>query len=997
VFLHEEDASTWDNERVQKTLEAYAAHPFDLTTGPLLRFYLFKRSAQEQVLMLVIHHLIADLWTLTQLVKELQECYSMLKAGKPVNLPPVRWHYSDHVRWQADMLRSPQSQQRQTFWQEQLSGDLPVLQLPADHPRPAAQTYHGATHAFTLDPELTQRLQSLLRTQGITLYTFLLSAFQILLYRYTGQEDILIGSPTTGRYRAETEQIAGYFVNPIVLRAKVSGQLPFLTFLQQNRQTVLAALAHQDYPFPLLVEQLAPDRHPGRTPLFQTMFVLQQARQAREITAFLAGEPSARITSGDLQLAPHPLAQHTAQFDLTLEMVAAEQCIAGHFVYNTDLFTSATIERMASGWLRMVTSIVAQPEQSIHQLPVISPAEEAALLALSERQSITVAPDICLHQLVEAQVARTPRAVAMRFHAQELTYQSINQRANRLAHSLQRLGVGPETLVGICLPRTPELFISMLAILKAGGAYVPLDPTYPPQRLAYVLEDTQLQIIVTQEYLQDLFPAYTGQYLLLDQSSRELLCERDDNPVTTVQPENLAYVIYTSGSTGRPKGASIRHSSVVTFIHWSHTIYEPQATAGTLASTSINFDLSVYEFFTPLSNGGKVILVENALSLLDEPVTADITLLNTVPSAITELLQRQSIPETAHVINLAGEPLHNSLVQNLYQLSHITAIYNLYGPAEATTYSTYARLQPGATSTPPIGTPIANTRLLLLDRDLQLTPRGVAGEVYIGGAGLARGYYNQPALTAERFIPDRYSTCPGARLYKTGDIARYLPDGNLEYLGRNDDQIKIRGMRVELSEIEIALHRSPAVRDAVVLIRESASGTDKRLVAYLVPHQQQAFSIAELRHFLQTQLPGHMLPAHFLLLEVLPSTQNGKVDRQQLLTMELPASLPEAAFVAPRTSLEQDLAAIWSDVLEIERIGVYDNFFELGGHSLSASRVIARVRTAFAIELRLQAIFLRPTIAHMAEELEQALVMEASTEEIDAFLSLIASDPATRE
>ncbi|CAG0936139.1 nonribosomal peptide synthetase DhbF [Thermoflexales bacterium] len=986
VHFQEVDASEWSEKLLNAYLVEEAQRPFDLTQGPLFRVYRLTRPAGESVLLLAVHHIIADFWSMAVLMQELGQLYSAEQSGKPANLTPLALSYTDYGHWQAETLTGPTGDRLWTYWQQQLSGAPTVLDLPTDRPRPTIQSFRGAAQAFTLNQELTRQLKQIAQAEGATLYMTLLAAFQVLLYRYTHQEDILVGSPAAGRNRAQLAELVGYFVNPLVLRATLSGDLRFKDFLGQVRHTVLAALEHQDYPFPLLVERLQPMRDASRSPLFQVMFALEKAygRSQSGVPLFVQGQAGARLDLGGLELESLPLEQQAVQFDLMLMMEEAGESLSASLQYNTDLFEATTIARMIDVFQVLLKNIVAQPEHRIGSLPLL-PEDQYRQGVMAWNNTQAPYPQaLCLHHLFEAQVERTPQATALIFEDQRLTYRDLNQRANQLAHRLQRLGVGPEVLVGICMERSVNLVVGLLAVLKAGGAYVPLDPAYPQERLALMLDDTQVTVLLTQSSMMGQMPQGKAQVLCLDTDGQAIAAESQANPSGNADATNLAYVLYTSGSTGRPKGVAITQRSVVAMIAWAQTIFSLEDLTGVLASTSVCFDLSVFELFVPLSWGGTVILAQNLLQLPALPAAQEVTLINTVPSVMAELLRLGQLLASVRVVNLAGEPLPGQLVQQLYQQETVQRVYNLYGPSEDTTYSTAALIGREDEATPSIGRPIANTQAYVLNAWLQPMPWGTPGELYLGGDGLARGYLNRPNLTAERFIPNPFAQEGriGSRLYKTGDWVCYLQDGRLKYLQRADQQVKLRGFRIELREIEMVLTQHPAVREAAVLAREDQPG-DKRLVAYVVPGEelhlkqngqtsavQQAF-IHELRQYLKQKLPDYMVPSTWMLLEIMPLTPNGKLDRRALPVSDQTRPLLEQAFVAPRTLLEERLAGIWADVLRVDRVGVYDNFFELGGHSLLATQVVSRVREAFGVEPPLHTLFEGPTVAQLAQLLDQ--------------------------
>lgn len=995
------EASGWTEDDLRAWLGETARQPFDLGRGPLLKIELLKRSADEHVLLVVVHHIVVDYWSLNLLFRELAELYPAFQAGASLPLAPLAVHYTDYVRWQTQMLSGPRGAELWAYWQRQLAGDLPPLDLPTDRLRPARQTFAGALQPLQLNESLAARLKALAQAEGTTLYTLLLAAFQVCLYRYTGQEDILVGSPTGGRSRAQLANLVGYCVNPVVLRADLSGRPTFRQFLGQVRRTVLGALAHQDFPFPLLVERCRLARDLSRTPLFQTMFVFEKASRAAAAGAplFVQSGPSRRMKLGVLDVEPMAFEQGTAQFDLTLLVEETEGAITAAFNYNTDLFEPATLQRMAEAFLHLLESVVADPGQRISDLSFLPDIQRQQLLMGWNEARRDDRDPACLPQRIEAQVRRSPHATALIAESGRLTYAELNERANRLAHHLRDLGVSPDSLVGIYLERSAELVVSLLAVLKAGGAYVPLDPTYPAERLAWILEDTQAPVVLTRESLADRLPASWARVVCLDGLWSEPAQGGFDNPASQIVSENLAYVLYTSGSTGRPKGVAITHRSAAALLDWAQTVFDAADLAGVLASTSICFDLSVFELFLPLSCGGAIILAENLMHVPGLAAASHVTLINTVPSAMADLLRRGGLPTSVGTVNLAGEPLPLKLVEQLYAQETIRQVFNLYGPSEDTTYSTYARMRLQSLGAPPIGRPITNTQAYVFDRHLQPVPIGVPGELYLGGAGLARGYLNRPDLTAERFVPNPFPlplAAPlssqngerlepaGERLYKTGDRVRYRSDGMLEYLGRLDHQVKLRGFRIELGEIESVLAQHPGVREAVVLIREDEPG-ERQLVAYAVPDPTMAVlhetvasqvdpqvSVSQLRQHLKQHLPDYMLPSAFVFLDSLPLTPNGKIDRRALPRPQGLRPELESPFVAPRTPTEVTLAGIWADVLKLERVGVYDNFFELGGHSLLATRVASQIREVLGAEPPLQALFEEPTVARLALVVEQS-------------------------
>jgi amino acid adenylation domain-containing protein len=859
--------------------------------------------------------------------------------------------------------------------------------LPTDRPRPPVQSYRGAAEPLLLDPELSHRLAALARASGATLFTLLLAGFQGLLHRYTGQEDLLVGAPAAGRGRPELAGIAGYFVNPLVLRADFSGDPAFAEALERTRETVLQGLEHQDFPFLLLAERLQPDRDLSRSPLLQAMFVLQKAERPEEagLAAWALGEPGARLPFGDLTFESHALLERFSQFDLMLRMAEVDGALAASLQYSSALFDAATVRRMLGHLRELLTGAVAAPGQPVALLPLLSAAESAQLLVAWNPVESPAAP-VCLHELFAAQVARTPEAEAVVVGTERLTYRELAAAAAGLAETLCGCGVGPEERVAVCLERSTALVVALLGVLVAGGAYVPLDPAYPPERLALMLADSGARVLVTQEGLAGRFPGLAARTVLVDGRGQALGAPAAARSLFPALPENLAYLIYTSGSTGRPKGVALAHSSAVALVRWARRLWSDAELSGVLFATSVCFDLSVFELFVPLSWGGRVIVAEDALALPGLPAAAEVTLVNTVPSAMAELVRQRALPASVRTVNLAGEALKRPLVETLYAQGTVEKVWNLYGPSESTVYSTGALQTPAGERAPGIGRPIDGTRAYVLDPGMELAPVGVPGELYLGGAGLARGYLGRPELTAERFRPDPWSGRPGERLYRTGDLVRYPVDGELEYLGRLDHQTKVRGFRVEPGEIEVVLAGHPEVVEAAVTV---FGEEDKQLAAYVVTRQGADIAgtpeIEELRGFLQARLPGHMVPAAFVFLPALPRSAVGKLDRKALPNPVNAFAVP--VFVAPRSALESGLAAIWEQVLGVQRVGVHDNFFSLGGHSLKATQVLAYARDTFGVELPVRSLFESPTVAQLAVAVVKDLAGRAGREALSEAFS----------
>jgi amino acid adenylation domain-containing protein/non-ribosomal peptide synthase protein (TIGR01720 family) len=935
-----------------------AERPFDLAHGSLVRASLLRLEDQDHAILLTMHHVVSDGWSLGVFGGELSALYEVFGLGLPSGLPELPIQYADYAVWQRQWLDGSAVEAQLAYWKRQLDGAPPSLDLPTDRSRPAVQTFRGANQSIQLSQELTGGLRALSQREDATLFMTLMAAFQTLLHRYTGERDILVGTPIAGRNHAEVEGLIGFFVNTLVMRADLGGDPSFRSLLRQVRETALGAYANQDLPFETLVDKLRVERDLSRTPLFQVMFVLDSAAPPTLDLSGLTSQPLATTNQ-------------TAKFDLMLNVSERSGGLGASLEYNTDLFDGRTIARMLEHFTTLLQGIVADPEQPISALPLLSLTERQQLLVEWNETAAAYPQGMCVHQLFETQVQKTPDRIALVVGHDRLSYRTLNARANQLAHHLRSLGVGPNIQVGVCVERSAEMVVGLLGILKAGGAYVALDPEYPQARLTFMLEDAQLSVLLTQQRLTARLPEPNAHRICLD-SDWAVIAERPvHNPNVEVPENTLSHVIYTSGSTGRPKGVAIEHRSVVTLLNWSREHYSNDDLAGVLASTSICFDLSVWEFFVPFSWGGTVHLAQNALQLPELAAAHAVTLINTVPSAIAELVRMGQVPSSVRRVNLAGEPLQNDLVRKIYALDHVDKVCDLYGPSEDTTYSTFAERQAGGPAT--IGRPIANTQAYLLSREVQPVPFRLSGELHLGGGGLARGYLRRPDLTAERFIPDAFGRQPGGRLYRTGDLARYLDDGNLEFQGRRDYQVKVRGFRIELGEIETALKGHPSIREAVVLARQdgaddapaSARQTNKRLVAYVVAESQPGPESMELRHYLKERLPDYMVPALFVPLEALPLTPNGKLDRKALPKPEQPLAKSGEELAAPHTREQRILASIWSEVLRVPTLGVHDNFFDLGGDSILSIQIVSKANQA-GLRLTPKDIFQHQTVAELA-------------------------------
>ena len=942
-----------------------ARYSFDLAQGPLLRLNLLRLDEEIHILLFTVHQIVCDGWSVGLFFRELESLYRARAKRETAVLPKLSIQFGDYAVWQREWMKGPAFESQLSYWKARLGGALPRFELLTDHQRPRIQSFRGARRAMEVPESMTAELKELSRNHGTTLFVTLMAAFNALLYRYTAQEDIIVGFPVANRNPSAVQNLIGSFVNTLVLRTDISGKLTFDELLSRVREGCHGAYAHQDLPFEKLVEELQPQRDMTRNPLFQIMFAFHNTA-------------APELNLPGVAVEPLELDSSISKFDLMLSLTERGQRLIGFFEYSTDLFDPSAIERMISHFQTSLEGIVADPDQPISMLALLTRPERRKLLFQWNDTEASYPKDSCIHELFEAQVERTPEATAVEFKEKRLSYRELNERANQLAHYLRKLGVGPEKLAGICVDRSVEMVIGLLGILKAGGAYVPLDPAYPSERLVFLLEDAQVSVLLTQEtlvqnhQLSAISAEATFTTICLDRDWKEIAKESAESPAGNATAENLAYVIYTSGSTGIPKGVQIAHRSLVNCVWCMRQQLGLTHEDRWLALTTISFDIAGLELYLPLITGAKLVLAsrDDALDgklLSDRLTECGATTMQATPSAWQLLLDAGWRGSDGFKILCGGEALSRRLADQL--LGGGASLWNLYGPTETTVWSTIFNVERGAGSVP-IGRPIANTQIYILDSHLQPVPVGMHGELYIGGDGLARGYLKGPESTTEKFLSNPFNHEPGSRLYRTGDLARYLPDGNIEFLGRVDNQVKIRGYRIELGEIEAALNQHPAVLDNVVVARERGSWREKSLVGYVVLRQQSATSVTELRSFLKEKLPEYTIPAEFLMLDALPQTPNGKIDRNALPLPDGARPLLTQGFIAPRTEIEELVAQVWREVLKVEKVGVYDNFFDLGGHSLLATRVVARLRNNLSVDLPLRKLFELPTVAALAEHID---------------------------
>jgi amino acid adenylation domain-containing protein len=971
------DASSWSEETLRERLEAEASRPFDLERDALLRMHLLVRSPTDSILLVSVHHIIGDFWSLVLLIEEMQTLYPAECLGTPATLPAPAREYRDFVRWQSEMLAGSEGDRLWSYWSRQLDGAPTVLELPSDRPRPPVFSRRGGAMPWRVDPNLVRQLKALSLSEGVTLYSTLLATFQTLLGRYTSQDDFLVGSPFAGRNRAGFESVIGYFINMVPLRADLSGNPSFRVLLRRVAATVLDALAHQDYPFSLIVERMNVERDLSRTPLIQASFTLEKTHRSPELGAWRYFLPTsgAKLSVGGLRVEQYYVEQRNCQFDLEMIIEEGEGALEGMIRYNIDIFEPTTIQRMIGHYLTLLDSVARNPNNRISDLPWVAEDERVKVLHTWNQTRADFPNDLCLQQMFEHQAARTPNAIALSDDQRSLTYTELDALSNRLAHRLRRMGIGRGALVAVCVERSPEMFVGILGTLKTGAAYVPLDPATPPDRFSLVLADTASPVLITQRLLRDRLPRASVPVVCIDDAVPVTGFDDTRPPESRVESSDLAYVIYTSGSTGRPKGVMVEHRAIGNTLSWRQRELPILPSDRVLYNLPFQFDPSVCLIFSTLSSGGRLILASpgeeyDPRRSLERVIRDKVTVLEVTPPILRMLVD---LPDLAACRSLrcvccGGEAMPPDLPSRLLDRLNVD-LYNLYGPTEAAVDTTWWTCERGAPRpSVPIGRPISNVRAYVLSSDLQPVPPGIPGELYIGGAGLARGYLNDPVLTSQRFLPDPFSGEAGSRLYRSGDRCRWRADGVLEFLGRLDDQVKVRGFRIELGEIEVALLRHPSVIDATVLAL-AGEGGDSRLVAYVASADGDPLVPDTLRRHLKQCLPDYMVPSSYVVLSALPRSANGKIDRRALPAPPSERPALTRPFVPPRTPLEEYLVRLWRDVLHLNRVGVEDNFFELGGTSIQGAVLINRLQERLDEQVYVIALFDTPTVAGLTRYL----------------------------
>ena len=954
--------------RVLQLANEESQKAFNLAVGPMIRVRLLRLDSQDHVLLLTTHHIVFDGWSRSVFLRELAALYEAFCSGKASPLAELPLQYTDFSVWQNDYVKGEVLQRQVAYWKEKLSGIASTLELPTDYARPAISTFRGGAVTSFLSKGLSTRLRSFSQQHSVTVFMTLLGVFQMLLSRYSGQEDIALGSPIAARNRKEVEQLIGFFANTLVLRTSLAGDPSFEDLLKRVRETALGAYGHQDIPFEKLVEELQPERSLSHNPLFQVLFAFRNV-------------PTHELTLPGLEIKLLRGEQITAKFDLGLFVSEINDGFGLRWEYNSDLYRAETIERMSEHYRTLLESALSDPQKRISELPLLTESERRQILVEWNRTGSDYPRDKCVHQLFEAQAARTPEATAVKFRDQQLTYRELNDRANRLAHYLRRCGIGREERVGVYVERSLDMMVALFAVQKAGAAYVPLDPDYPRERIGITLQDADVKMIISQQSLASSLPTGSAKVFCLDSDWKNLEKESCENPAPVSDPSDLIYIIFTSGSTGRPKGVQVPHRAVVNLLTFMAKQLAMNSSDVFPALASFAFDMCIPELYLGLMVGGQVAIGERETALNGEELAQWLTrvratVVHATPTMWRLLLDAGFTGKGLRRI-IGAEPFPQELCNRLLEAE--PSLFNFYGPTETTVWSTMQQFC-SAGELVTVGRPIANTRIYLLDRNRQLVPVGVPGEIYIAGDGVTRGYLRQPDLTEAKFLRDPFAADALAKMYKTGDLGRYLPDGRIEFLGRGDHQVKLRGFRIELGEIESVLQQQKGVSMAVATVREDFAN-DRRLVAYLIPEAGVTLQKSVLRDALKRRVPDYMMPSAFVIQEKMPLSANGKIDRRALPAPEDGDHGESADAVLPQTATEQKLAAIWTEVLRRNHLGVNDNFFELGGHSLMATQVVSRIRTQFGCNLPLRSLFEHPTIHGLAQLLDDGQAKSVSADE----------------
>ncbi|MBS1518087.1 MAG: amino acid adenylation domain-containing protein [Bacteroidetes bacterium] len=973
IFFQETDLSGLNEAEVKNKISSYHRTPFDLENGDVFKVFLFRISRDNYILLISVHHIACDGWSIGTMLNELKQLYDAESENINVSFPPLQKKYSDYVKFQEDFIESDNGKSQWNYWKNELSGELPYLNLTADKPRPAVQTYNGAAEYFFLDQSLVDKLKKLSKDEGVTLFVTLLSAYFVFLYKYSGQKDIIIGSPTAGRTNTEFDRIIGYFINPVAIRGGIDSKSSFRILVKEIRKKVLNAVSNQDFPFQQLVERLSLKRDPSRSPVFQTFFGMQKVQQSDEIQELIVyGNDDVKIQWGKLLLQPYYLTQQDGQFDITLEFVEGHRLFSGAFKFNQDIFDKETVRNMTENFVTLLNSIVSDSSKSIRNLDLLSPEQKNILIQERNKTESGFDP-LPVQMSISNTAALYPDSTAVETDTEKLTYRELDERTDRLADYLIRKKVKPGDPVCICLERSAEMVVAIIGVLKAGAAYIPIDPAYPENRIDHMIRDSGSGLILSQKHLSDIYKDIPAEIIFIDDN--KYMDAGKAGATITVSPEDPAYIIYTSGSTGLPKGVLIRHKSLSNHMNWMINEFNFDSSVCVLQKTPFSFDASVWEFYLPLLTGGKLVIAKPDGHLdtayMKEIITGkNVNVIQMVPSLLKLLLEEPGI-ENCRSLNFVfsgGEALTKSLADNVFDKLDVT-LCNLYGPTEATIDSTFHICKRNQMSDNiPIGRPVSNSQAYILDSDMNPVPDGTAGELYLGGINIAAGYVNNEKLTSEKFTEDKFSKNTGGKLYRTGDLAKYNKSGELVFLGRADDQVKFRGYRIELGEIETTLNSLNGIKSSIVMIREDKPGV-QRLTAYLLT-ADKSFSDAEYcRRELRKVLPDYMIPSSFIFIDEIPYTPNGKIDKKSLPVPD-DVKISQGIHEEPEGEIEKILTAVWKEVLGAEKISVNDNFFELGGDSIMTIQIISRANRE-GIRILPKQIFQFQTIAELAAVVER--------------------------
>ena len=975
-FEHTDCTGFSEAELKNKITDIYKI-PFDLENGPVFRVYLFEAGKNNFILMMKMHHICSDGWSIGIMLNELKQLYEDEINGTHSSFQPLTHTYHDYVSYNQELAESSEGEKIWTYWRNELSGELPVLNMPTDYPRPSVQTMAGLTEHFLLDNKLTDRLKKLAQSEGTTLFVVLMTAYQILLHRYSEQHDIIVGTPTAGRSKTEFSNIIGYFINPVVIRGIFSGDMTFSEFLKQIKGKVLGAITNQEYPFQLIVEKLLKSRDPSRSPVFQAFFGLQKVPKGKDIQELIVpGNEGVRINWSSLVLESYEIPQQEGQFDLMLELFEGENIFPGLIKYNSNIFSKERIRRMCIHFRTLLESIADNPGKNISRLEIMSDEEKKIILEDWNSTYTDYNNSLLLEEMISRQSDLTPENIAVEFEDRKLTYRELEKITNQLGNLLVKSGVTNDSLVGIFIERSFEMITGLLGILKAGGAYVPIDPSYPQERIDYMIKDSGVKIILSTDSVSKMITGKTDKIILLDRDKDLISKESSDFPIRTSGPDSLAYMIYTSGSTGKPKGAMNTQKAIINRLLWMKDYLRINPEDKIFQKTSFSFDVSVWEFFLPLISGATLVFAKpdgqkDTQYLIEEIQNKSITVMHFVPSMLQVFLEDINTGNCSSLkkVICSGEELTVAHQNLFFSKFENTELYNLYGPTEAAVDVTYWKCNPQSSlNVVPIGKPVANTQIYILDQNLNPVPAGIPGELHIGGIQVARGYHNKLELTSEKFIPDPFIKNAGSKLYKTGDLVRFQYDGNIEYLGRIDNQIKIRGFRIELGEIEFILNSLEEVRESIVIAREVRQG-DKRLAAFVVLQKDKKITSNEIRNILKEKLPEYMVPSQIIFLDEIPLSQNGKADRKALLTYDFTRDELQSEFLNATNPIEEILVNIWKEILSLDKVGINDNFFELGGDSILSIQIISKASQK-NIKITPKQIFQYQTIAELASAAE---------------------------